>query len=172
METKEFIVHDRLGPVIVQGRILSVGGYGEQTQKLRWTDMTLYRIDSEQGYRYLLETVARSRVYHRLDGGRCVRERHLRTTAGELRKRDAAEWTRLAPCHLCAPGALKGLDGAFRIAQEGDDSSFFVCTDAPDIVNQIYRHKGEVSLLAARVLQNAARNDRAIENALKNPRRI
>lgn len=172
METREFIVHDRVGQFAFKGRILSDCRYGANTRKPRWTDMALYQVDdSEDGYCYLWEVAARSRVYHKINGGKCTRERHLRTSVGDLKK-IAPDWPSLVPCHLCNPGALATLDDRVRIAREGDDPSAYPCVNAQDIVKRIYREKGEISHLAAQMLREAAENDPEIKRALKAPRRL
>lgn len=127
------------------------------------------RIMNEQRpYRYVLEYIARSYVYHRADGP-CARAHHRWTTVGHI-KVSNHRWRNLFPCTRCKPEDLEDLDDNVRIAEEQEKSHPFVCTDAVDIVNHLYRKNGEITQLAAKVLIQAAGRDPEIRRAMKNRR--
>lgn len=194
MEHKEFIVHDRVGAVSIIGTLLSDQRFGSET-KPRWTDMALYRIietrrshsrtvrgaapgqplfveedKREKPFRYALEIIARSWVYHDATG-RCVKERHTVTTVGEARQ-SPGRWRQLYPCTVCNPPDLEKMDAGDRIAEENEELHLYLCSDASAVVKRLYRHSGEISVLAAKLLSESASKDRPLALALRRPRRI
>jgi len=194
MEEKEFIVHDRVGPVILRGFLLSDRRFGSE-RKPRWTDMALYRLTrterdysrtvrsggpdqplflepqrNERSFRYALEIVARSWVYHDTDSP-CVKERHTISSVAEVRA-SAGRWRNLLPCEKCKPAEPEDMRDDQFIAEETPDPHLYLCLDVQSILRRIYRHSGEISVLAAKLLADAALADPAIAAALKTKRKI
>lgn len=216
MDTKEFTVHDRLGPVVVRGTLLADKRFGSD-RKPRWTDLALYQIVEtlrtwrvtarcqcspprilqtfpqtiedapilcgrcekpftvetdrrEKVFRYALEVTARSWVYHRRDSA-CVKPRHKITTIAELKKSDG-RWNNLFPCNRCKPFDIEDMNDTDEIAEERPDERIYLCTDGPDVVKRLYHHSSEISVLAARLLREAAVVDPEIERAITGSRRI
>lgn len=170
-EVQEFTVRDRLGDLTVKGRMLADCRYGRM-DKPRWTDMALYQVvDPDSEYRYALEYVARSFVYHRADGP-CARKGHRITTVSEVRASEH-RWRWLFPCRKpgCRPGELESMNDNDRIAEEKDNPHLYVCRDAPDILKRLYQHSGEISELAVKLLTQAAQKDPAIARAWRNTTR-
>lgn len=174
MELKEFTVHDRLPrPITFQGLLLADCRYGSDI-KLRWTDMALYRvIGRRSGFRYALQITGRSVVYHRV-GGPCSKpKRHRFTTIRSLRD-SKMRWDMLFPCDRdgCEPEDLEELADTDRVAEEVEEHHVYLCEYAVQIVDKLYKHNGEISQLAADMLEKAARNDPHIDRARKLPWRI
>jgi hypothetical protein len=194
MEHKEFTVHDRLGPLTITGQLLSDQRFGSG-RKPRWTDMVLYRLTRterdysrtarssgpdqrfvleerrrESSFRYALEIIARSWVYHGATGP-CVRERHTITTIGEVRG-SPGRWKNLLPCTRCNPPDLEKMRDDEHIAEENPDAHLYLCYDARSLVKRLYRHSGEISELGAKLLNEAAMADSGIAVALRERRRI
>lgn len=169
-DVQEFQVFDRLGPLTLRGRILASCRW-DKTDKPRWTDMVLYGVvDTESEYKYGLEIIARSVIYHRM-GSSCVRPRQRFTTVGEV-YRSNFRWTNLIPCGKCKPGDLHDLNDNDRIAEEKDKHQLYLCTDAADIVKKLYRRQGEITEIAAKLLYQAAQKDPSIAQAWKSNRRV
>lgn len=124
----------------------------------------------EKPFRYALEIIARSWVYHRVPGP-CVKKRHMITTVGEVEKSNE-RWRNLLACRTCTPVDLVDMNDNDRIAEERQDSHVYLCSDAITIVNRLYRHSGEISPLAAGLLREAAMKDPEIAAAVKSTRRI
>lgn len=193
MELEEFTVHDRLGPVTITGALLSDQRYGSET-KPRWTDLALYRIVEtrrsssyaargegpdrlvletnrrERPFRYALEIIARSWVYHDADGT-CVKERHAISVVADVRM-SGGRWRSLYPCPTCKPADLENMRPDDRIAEERQDTHLYLCSDANAVIKRLYRHSGEISVLAAKLLHEASTEDRNIAEALRRMRRI
>lgn len=194
MENKEFTVHDRLGPLAIRGVLLSDQRFGSD-RKPRWTDMALYRVTkterdssrtarsggrdqpflleekrSERSFRYALEIIARSWVYHHATGP-CVRERHTIVAVGDVRD-SSGRWRNLFPCDKCKPEDLEEMSDDQFIAEENADTHLYLCYDAQSLLRRIYRHSGEISVLAAKLLAEAAQNDPAVAVAWKAKRKI
>jgi hypothetical protein len=124
----------------------------------------------DKPFRYALEIIARSWVYHRADGP-CVRRRHMINAVGSV-QRNPTRWRNLYPCPTCKPLDLEEMRADERIAEERSDTHVYLCSDAAAIVSRLYRHSGEISQMAARMLREAARKDPDIAMAWKGPRRI
>lgn len=169
MEVKEFTVRDRLPrPITFRGLLLADCRYGSDV-KLRWTDMALYRIlGSRSDFRYALEITARSVVYHAVSGPCARPERHRITTIADVRK-SPERWDTLIPCDRtgCEPEDLEKLNDNDQIAEEVEEPHAYLCVYAIDIIDRLYHHSGEISELAADMLNKAARNDSYIDRARK-----
>lgn len=169
MEIKEFTVHDRLPrPIEFRGLLLADCRYGSDI-KLRWTDMALYRIIGRRsGFRYALEITGRSVVYHRADGPCAQPERHRITTIADVRQ-SQPRWDTLFPCDRdgCRPGDLEELADTDKIAEEVEEPNVYLCEYAVQIIDKLYRHNGEISELAAKMLEKAAQNDSHVDRARK-----
>lgn len=124
----------------------------------------------DKPFRYALEIIARSWVYHRSPGP-CVKRRHKITTVGDVRKSEG-RWDNLFPCRVCKPLDLEDMRPDERIAEERSDTHVYLCSDAAAIVNRMYRHSGEISGMATRLMLEAAKKDPDIAMAWKRPRRI
>lgn len=195
MEDKEFIVQDRLGSLILRGFLLSDRRYGSEHNKPRWTDMALYRLTrterdysrtvrsggpdqplflepgrNERSFRYALEIIARSWVYHDATGP-CVKERHTVVSVGKIRQ-SVGRWENLLPCAKCKPADLEDMSDDQVIAEENPDTHLYLCLDAQSLLRRLYRHSGEISGLAAKLLTDASLADPAIAAALKTKRKI
>jgi len=177
MDPSEFIVHDRLGPLVLQGYILADRRWRPRREdgkdKRRWTDMVLYRItDQKSPYQYALQITARSCVYHRI-GGPCVDSRHRITTVEEVLK-DEDRYDMLVSCRKpgCKAPDLDHMPEDSKIAEEVDDHHLFLCSNPADILRKLYRHKHEISPLAGDLLEEAALKDPRLAAAWKRTRRI
>lgn len=124
----------------------------------------------DKPFRYALEIIARSWVYHRVDGP-CVKRRHKISTVGEVWDSNA-RWRNLLPCTRCKPDDLKSMRDDERIAEERQDPHVYLCSDASAIVKRLYHHSGEISEMAAKMLREAARLDPDIARAWRGSRRI
>ncbi len=124
----------------------------------------------ERPFRYALEIIARSWVYHRVDGP-CATKRHKINTVSDVRK-SAGRWRNLYPCQKCKAPDLADMRDDESIAEERQDSHVYLCPDATTIVRRLYHHSGQISQLAAKLLREAARKDPDIATAWKNQRRI
>lgn len=169
-EVQEFTVRDRLGELTLRGIMLADARYG-RSDRPRWTDMALYQVtDPASEFRYVLEIVARSFVYHRF-GGSCVRAGHRINTVADVRESEH-RWKWLVPCRRCKPPELEAMRLSDRIAEEKDKHQLYMCTDAEDILTRLYREKGEISELAAKLLIEATGRDPELEMAWRETRRI
>lgn len=171
-EVQEFTVRDRLGPLMLRGRVLADCRWGGNPSKARWTDMALYEIvDDESPHRYALEIIARSFVYHRFNSS-CVRKKHRLVTVGEIAESEH-RWEFLVPCpkRSCNPPDLNQMRDSERVAEELDEPRLYVCTDAKDILRKLYSHSGEISELAEKMLVQASRQDPDIARAWRNTTR-
>lgn len=172
-DVQEFTVRDQLGELTLRGRILADCRWG-RSDKPRWTDMVLYGVvDPESEFKYALETIARSFVYHRV-GGPCVRAGHPIRMIDEV-KQSEHRWRWLVPCtrHGCRPPDLEKMRPSDRIAEEKDRHHLYLCKDPKDILRRLYKEKGEISGLAAKLLHMAAENDPEIATAWRDaPRRV
>lgn len=128
------------------------------------------RTQNERPFRYALEIIARSWVYHRM-GSSCVKPKHKISKVAEIWKSEG-RWRNLMPCERCKPSDLKEMRDEERIAEERSDTHVYLCSDARSVVRRLYRHSGEISLLAARLLRDAAHQNADIASAIKGPRRI
>ena len=124
----------------------------------------------EDPFTYALEIIARSWVYHKF-GGPCVKRKHQISVVQDV-KRSGTRWRYLVPCTRCKPGELEHLRPGDRIAEERSDPHIYVCSNADMIVRRLYHHSGEISMLAAKLLREAAREDPDIAKALVGDRRI
>lgn len=167
LELKEFTVHDRLPrPITFRGLLLADCRFGSDI-KLRWTDMALYRVWGRRSeFRYALEIIARSVVYHRADGPCAKPDRHRISTIADVRK-SKQRWDTLMPCDKsgCAPADLEKLSDTDKIAEEVEEPHTYLCVYAVDIIDRLYTHSGEISELAANMLEKAAQNDPYIARA-------
>lgn len=123
----------------------------------RWTDLVLYRV-AEEGvpYRYALQVVARSVVYHKTDGP-C--HRGVRMTVGVLaRDVDAARFLALDPCAEpgCQPLDLDDLADEDRVKVEEDFPALHRCETAAQVVDIL---KDRMRGPAWRLMQAACRVD-------------
>lgn len=171
MRKKQFTVHDRLGPVKFVGQRLAYCKWGGGEDKLRWTDMALYKITTEESeYRYVLEIIAKSYLYHRMDGP-CVRSRHRTSRVADIRA-NGHRWENLRPCPRCAPGELEDMQDSDTVSEETDDRTILPCTSPSDIIKKLYQRNGEISEVAAECLQQAAKEDPEIATAWITVRRF
>lgn len=173
MEIKEFTVQDRMGDLTLTGRILSERRWEHREHKTRWTDMVLYRVvDKRSPYQYALQMIARSRVYHRF-GGPCVKKHHRIRTVESVRK-EPERWKGLSACwnNGCKPPELDLMNSDDVIAEERDEPHLLLCSNASDILDKLYHHKGEIGILAGSVLREAAKVDPFIAQAWKHTRRV
>jgi hypothetical protein len=126
--------------------------------------------EKERPFRYALEIIARSWVYHR-HGGPCVKSRHAISRIADVKK-SGGRWRNLYPCRRCNPPDLEEMGPNERIAEEREDCHVILCTDATSIVYKLYRRSGDISELAAKLLYEAAAKDDDIARALRSTRRI
>lgn len=119
-------------------------------------------------YRYVLEFVARSFVYHRVDGP-CVKSSHQITKVGDVRESEH-RWNNLMPCPKrgCRPPDLEDMSDSDQIAEEKDKHHIYLCTDAPEIIKKLYQHSREISGLAAKLVTEASEKDDRIAQAWRN----
>lgn len=129
------------------------------------------RHQQERPFRYALEIIARSWVYHDVNGP-CIKPKHLITTVGKVKESPGGRWRNLLPCTRCHPADLEKLRESDRIGEERADTHVYLCSDAKAIVSRLYRHSGELSQMASRMLREAARKDPDIAAVLARPRRI
>lgn len=128
------------------------------------------RSQPDKPFRYALEIIARSYVYHRADG-RCAKRRHRYSTVEEVRM-SSGRWRNLFQCPVCKPPELEDMRDDERIAEERSDTHVYLCSDADSIIRKLYQRNGEISVMAAKLLREAARNDPNIDLALKTQRKI
>lgn len=129
-------------------------------------------VQEAEPIRYVLQIIARSCVYHRV-GSPCVRSRHQLKTVAEI-EQNGQRWWELKPCQEdgCKPPLLEEMAPQDRIAEEQDDPRFYLCKNAADVLNKLYRRNGEITSLAAKLLKDAARGDPDIAYAMQDRRRI
>jgi hypothetical protein len=100
------------------------GGRLRDADGLRWTEMTIYRLDDGG---YALERVGCSDVYHALNQGTSACGYGVVMPASELEEGDH-------PCTRCHPPAVAGLSDEELIAAEVDRSSVVFAPGAPELV--------------------------------------
>ncbi|MFW6033754.1 MAG: hypothetical protein ACOC9R_01355 [bacterium] len=126
---------------------------------LRWTEMTVYRTEAGT---YILSTIGRSDVYHRLaNHGGCPYGVYAK--AHELHD---DRW----PCPVCLPDDLPDLAPDALVAVEVDRHSAVRAYTAEQLVaasHSVDRHTGVefLSTLAQRALTAAGRQDPAVAEA-------
>lgn len=182
MPDQEFVVQDVLGPVAFRGEIIAEAKHrnGDPGQPIRrrWTDMTLYRVtEPNSRWRYAVHNVGRSVVYHHGTATPCREARSARwtrTTVKELHYADLARYEELLPCleRGCKPAALRALDDDYVIAIESDAHKLLTATSAKNIIHILYKEHGKVNTLAAGLLQEAAKVNDQIHQAITAPRRL
>jgi hypothetical protein len=126
--------------------------------------------DAQPSYQYAVEIIARSYVYHWVDGP-CVKDRHLINTVSHVRESNH-RWRYLSPCTRCKPVDLEEMALDTRIAEEASESHVVLCTSASDVVNRLYQRNGEISVMAAKMLRAAARHDPEIANVIHSTRKV
>lgn len=132
--------------------------------------LTALVFDAQPTYRYALEIIARSYVYHRLDSD-CVSKRHGISTVGDI-KESNHRWRHLFPCERCKPSDLEHMMPTDRVAEERSDARVSLCATASDIVDRLYQRNGEISVMAAKLIKTAAHRDPDIAKVLATPRRV
>lgn len=125
----------------------------------------------EKPFRYVLEITARSFVYHRAESP-CAKRRHVFSTVKEVRTRSGnARWHKLFPCRVCKVPDLEDMRDDERIAEERSDPHLYLCSDAKSIIKRLYRHSGEISPMAFKLLRSAGDKDEDIAYAWKSTQR-
>ncbi len=166
---EQFIVNDELGPQSLHGRLLAkcVWDYEDAYERgqVRWTDLLLYRnAETASPNQYVLQTVARSVVYHLL-GGRCRRGR--KAPVGLLRH-DEARYEALAACTVCCPPDLNELADSYAVSVEQDFPYLDLCSNATELLALLQKSKS--TALNAKLIQQAVLRDADIATALKGRR--
>lgn len=178
---QEFVVKDSLGPVEFSGEIIAEvkhrNGDPGMPVRRRWTDMTLYRVlEPRSKSRYAIHVVGRSVTYHSADTlCRQARNSHwTKITVKELEHSDPDRYEALLPCldRVCRPGDLDDLDDDAVIWTESDDHKLLTATSAKNIIRAFYGEFGKVNAIATTLLEDAARVNSQIREALEMPRRI
>lgn len=124
----------------------------------------------DKPFRYVLEIIARSWVYHDVNSA-CRKSRHKIQTVSDVYE-SVERWRNLVPCNRCNPPDLQDMQDGDRIAQERHDTHLYLCSDADAIIQRLYHRSGEISVLAAKLLRAAAREDPSIALAWKRLRKI
>ena len=136
LSTEEFVVHDGLGPgLTLRGRRLAYTSGDDRTEKYRWTDIAIYEvIDRSSHWKYAIQVIAKSYVYHRVDSP-CVSERHRIATIKHIRSSDH-RWKNLYPCWKkdCTPPDLEHMTDDAQVAEEREEPSLYLCTNPADIL--------------------------------------
>lgn len=175
---REFTLQDNEGPIILYGEILADLSWDYDTAfergHTRWTDITLYRNRApESSYPYVIQVVGRSVVYHRRGGCRSG----VSVPVGRLRS-DVERFNNLAACAEvgCMPADLEDMQDNDIVNAEEDIFTLHKCESAEDVVRVMQNRggRGTMSGLNVKLLQAAARGDRAIAAAMapKTPRRV
>lgn len=162
-----------------EGELISISLGDSDSQYTHWTDLALYRKTDGSG-NYVLQTVARSVVYHAING--C--ERGVTVSIGTLVKRflgpDCTEPTP-EPCELCAPIDIHdcgegGIVPGVSVRMEVDWYHVSLCRDEHELLNRLRDKKrttiNEFSKPARNLLDAAKEVDSRIRDALSQPRRI
>lgn len=136
----------------------------------RWTDLILYRVyDESSAYRYVIQVVGRSVVYHKANGpcryGVVMHVSRIR--------RDTERYDALVPCNQCGVGDIDEMDGTDSVAVEVDRPSLEKCRGAFDVVQVLQRRSAREreSGLSMKMLQTAVEVDDDIASALV-PRKL
>jgi hypothetical protein len=180
----EVTARDGEGPLQFSGEILAdlTWSYDEAAERghKRWTDIVLYRVAEEgSAYRYAIQIVGRSVVYHRPDSP-C--RRGIRMSVFRLLQ-DLERYDALEPCDKtgCQPSDLDELNDDALVAVENDLPTLHRCETAEDVIRVMYTEgpgarRGDtqetLSKLSSRLLQQASMVDKDIENALMMKRRL
>jgi hypothetical protein len=126
----------------------------------------------DEQVRYALQITARSRMYHAVNSP-CVRSKHRKRTIASL-KGDPERLRMLSPCPEtgCRPPPLDRMGPQERIAEERDDPQLYLCVSAADVISKLYRRNGEITVLAAKLLREAAIKDPDIALAMISRTRV
>lgn len=178
---REIVVHDEIGPRQFIGEVVADLSWTYEAAADRghdrWTDLTLYRVLQESSaYLYVVQVVGRSVVYHKPTGP-C--HKGIGSEVGRL-KDDVLRWDALQPCERCNPEDLEDYNSSDIVAVEEDLSSLYLCKDADEVVNALYRRgdmsgkrpPGQLSSLSVKLLMAACRKDKEIEAAMMNTRQL
>jgi hypothetical protein len=179
---QKFTVYDRLGsPISLHGEIIADVRHDNKVKDeppwLRWTDMVLYKIDEQHVRdRYAVHIIGRSVVYHGADTNCRQRPKSpwLRTTVEELYKADVSRYDELIACRErgCAPRNLDDLEGEEVIQVETNDHNLILAPTPKAIIQRLYKDYGQITMLAAKLLKEAALKDPGIHRAINMPRRV
>jgi hypothetical protein len=139
-----------------------------QGRPARWTDLYLYAVTHSIGqYRYVLQVVMRSLVYHAVDG--C--SRGVKTTVERIKTVDPQRYQDLEPCTKCEPGDVDKMEDTDRICVERDVYFAYECPTAGDVVDHLTKN-GRVTAPGGRLLGSAALLDPAFDEAMLPSRKI
>lgn len=155
-------VHDGIGPLRFRGEVIAdLSWTYTQAHEIghnRWTDIRVYQVGDNKMYRYVVEVVGRSVVYHRTNGS-C----HKGVTMSVARiSEDEERYDALQPCDICKPVELDELDDAAQVTVEVDLPKIIKCRDAKQLVDELRRDGSNLSL---KILQAVCLVDKNVENA-------
>lgn len=168
---EEFVVCDDFGPFSITGRKIADLSWTYDVARERgythWTDIFVFSVDGET-YRYGVQILGRSLVYHR-DDSPC--HKGMRMTVGKLAE-DEDRYDGVDPCQApgCKPKDLQDLKSTDTIWVEMDLPKYYKCSDADDLVATLSRHgrrQGRpVSGLNMKALQQASLVDDDVKAAV------
>lgn len=155
-------VHDGIGPLRFRGEVIAdLSWTYEQAREIghnRWTDIRVYQVADNKVYRYVVEVIGRSVVYHRVDGS-C----HKGVTMSVARiSEDEDRYDALHPCDLCKPVELDELDDSKKVTVEVDLPKIIKCRNAEQLVGEL---RGDGSNLSLKILQAVCLVDKKVEEA-------
>lgn len=166
---QDLVVRDEMGPLPFVGELIAdlSWTYDEAHDRghLRWTDITLYRVLQESVYKYLIQVVGRSVVYHDPTGS-C--HRGVSVTVGALAQ-DDERYQALEPCKTCKPKDLDKIGDTTPVAVEENLYSLHKCRTAHEVVDVLYRRGNHLSL---KLLQTASAIDAGIGGATAKMRKL
>lgn len=172
---QEFTLRDEQGPILLYGEIIADTSWNYDTAfergHVRWTDITLYRNCTPGAqYRYVIQVVGRSVVYHR-PNGRC--HKGIAVPVSRLRL-DEERYQNLAVCQICTPPDLEDMQDTDIVNAEEDLFTLHKCENADAVVKTMQNRvsRGSVSWLNVKLLQVAERGDADIAAALRQTRRL
>ena len=166
----KLVVRDEVGPLPFVGEMVADLSWSFDEAHARghqrWTDITLYRVMQRSEYKYLIQVVGRSVVYHDPTGS-C--HRGVNVTVGAL-ARDDDRYQALDPCRECRPQDLGEIkDDAFVVAVEENLYTLHRCKTADAVVDVLYRRGNHLSL---KLLQTASAFDDGILKAMAKMRKL
>lgn len=179
MTVAEIEVRDAVSPMVFDGTLLVDRSWDVATARAatgsgptRWTDMLLYLADECHPFKYVLQIVGRSLVYHR--PGECHKKGAV-STVEQLTSSDL--YMDLEPCKICGPEDLDDLPLKATVSVEQARFTLHTLDTAADLMDVLRMNsrdgkRGNISGLGAQLLYDAKEKDAEIAAEMNKPKRL